>query len=70
MAIVRMDMGSYEIEREECVESGYGEMMELGWSPALQLQQLAVAGRQVAMPVHMVERDVEHFLRRMYASQR
>jgi hypothetical protein len=71
MAVIRMDMSSYEIERRGGgIEGDCDGMMEFDWSPALQLQPSVVAGRSGVMPADLVEQDVECFLRRMYVSQR
>lgn len=71
MAIVNMDMCSYEVERCELSDVGCGDgMVSSGWNPALQLQQVSLQGKYVAMSPGLQGLDVESFLERMYAYQR
>jgi hypothetical protein len=71
MAIIKMDMCSYEIERGTVLESGCGtEIVEAGWESALQLQQISHVERRSVLPAELAGVDVECFLQRMYSFQR
>ena len=64
-----MDMSSYEIERGEAVEYGYGdEVLCSGWIPSLACHQLHI--EETALPADLARVDVDAFLRKMYACQR
>lgn len=72
---VVMNMSSYEIERDDAMEAGYGEeALCSGWNPAVALacQQhaLPVTNRQMMMPSSLATVDAEAFLQKMYACQR
>lgn len=72
MGIV-MNMSSYEVERDELMESEYGaEVMCTGWNPAVALacQQPVAAGQRMKMPPGLATVDVELFLQKIYAYQR
>lgn len=72
MGIV-MNMSSYETERDESMESEYGEeIMRAGWNPAVALacQQSVSAEQQLKMPPDLATVDVELFLKKIYACQR
>ncbi len=69
MAIV-MDMSSYEIERGFSDDADYGdEIACAGWNPAVDLacQQSAISEKRTAIPVELVNVDVDQFLKKMYA---
>ncbi len=64
-----MDMSSYEIERVETTSSDYGdEVLCAVWIPALALHHECVS--KAAMPVGLMNADIDLFLRKMYACQR
>ena len=74
MGIV-MSMSSYEIERDDAMETEYGEeVLCSGWNPAVALacQQHALprTDRQMTMPSSLATMDAEVFLQKMYAWQR
>ena len=62
MSIVKMDMSSYEVERDDPIACT-DECSD--WLPALALQQ-NIVNRQT-LPVDMTTLDVESFLKKMYA---
>lgn len=70
MAIIKMDMCSYEVERGAVLESGCGdEFVKAGWEPALQLQQIGLVERRFELPAELAGVNVECFLQRMYSFQ-
>jgi len=70
MAIIKLDMCSYEVERIDEFESGCGgEFMENGWSPELQLQQVSLNEQRSALPEAVAGMDIKHLLQRMYSFQ-
>jgi|CXWL01.1.fsa_nt_gi hypothetical protein len=70
MAIIKMDMCSYEVERGAVLESGCGdECVKASWEPALQLQQIGLVERRTELPAELAGANVECFLERMYSFQ-
>jgi len=74
MGIV-MNMGSYEIDRNEALETEYSEeVLCSGWNPALVMacQQATppLADGHLTIPSSLTSVDPEAFLQKMYAWQR
>ena len=73
MSIVTMNMSDYQAERDNSMETEYGdEVLCAGWNPSLALQQhiQTERNRPAAMPLDLVEADIGLFLKKMYAFQR
>jgi hypothetical protein len=67
-------MGSYEIERDDAMETKYGEeILCSGWNPAVALacqQHAAPRTDRLTMPSSLATVDAEAFLQKMYICQR
>jgi hypothetical protein len=69
MGTFSMDMGSYEVERNNAAVSCYDdEVLCAGWIPSLACYQPHT--EKSALPADLARVDVDAFLRKMYACQR
>ena len=65
MAIIKMDMSSYEVDRVEETGAAVGVWSEMAAGRSLMLQQVCRPELRSSLPASLVGADAEGFLRQM-----